>query len=37
MSQIAEKYSDKLKYLIITGAVIGLINTLKKEKIKWKK
>ena len=27
VSQMAEKYSDKLKYLIITGAVIGLINT----------
>ena len=28
VTQIAEKYSDKLKYLLLTGAGIGLINTL---------
>ena len=27
VKQIAEKYSDKLKYLFIVGASIGLINT----------
>ena len=27
VSQLAEKYSDKLKYLILAGASIGLINT----------
>ena len=27
ITQLAEKHSDKLKYLIITGAVIGLLNT----------
>ena len=27
ISRLAEKYSDKLKYLILAGASIGLINT----------
>ena len=27
ISRLAEKYSDKLKYLILVGASIGLINT----------
>ena len=27
LTQLAEKYSDKLKYLILAGAIIGLINT----------
>ena len=27
VTQLAEKYSDKLKYLLLTGAGIGLINT----------
>ena len=27
VKQLAEKYSDKLKYLFIGGAIIGLINT----------
>ena len=27
VTQIAEKHSDKLKYLLISGACIGLINT----------
>ena len=27
ISRLAEKYSDKLKYLILIGAFIGLINT----------
>ena len=27
VKQIAEQHSDKLKYLLLTGAIIGLINT----------
>ena len=27
IKQIAEQHSDKLKYLLLTGAIIGLINT----------
>ena len=27
VSQLAEKHSDKLKYLLLTGACIGLVNT----------
>ena len=27
LTQIAEKHSNKLKYLILTGAIIGLVNT----------
>ena len=28
VTQLAEKYSDKLKYLLLGGALVGLINTL---------
>ena len=27
MTQMAEKYSDKLKYLFLIGACIGLLNS----------